>query len=175
MARNEISSITKVGLEKRIDENFVELYTTVASASAAAAAASAAAAGASAAAAAASAEITAIKAAWTSANTTITAGSGTFTTVAGAIWYRHTGKTVTFRARAVITANGTASTSVILAIPVNASTVSQQTAYGQRSTNGRMLVGNIGTSSIAFIFSDDGLYPGADETTLNFQGTYETT
>lgn len=158
MAQQRISSVIPTGRQQSTDENFTELYTAVDAASAAIAALQAGA------------------GAWTSYSPTIAAGGGTLTTATATGAYTTNGKTVHFRARAVITTNGTGATSVIVGLPATAAaTVMSTPIFGHTVVPSNIsIIGVIasGGTTVA-IYDYAGTYPGGDGTSMTVAGTYE--
>lgn len=90
---------------------------------------------------------------WKDTTPTITAGSGSFTSVAGAASYKIDGTICYYRATITVTTVGTASSTIVLPLPVQA--VNPATAHGININSGNAVFGycGLGGSSV-FLFCD---------------------
>lgn len=113
---------------------------------------------------------------WTAYTPTLTCGSGTLTTASATGAFKQDGKTVTFRAVANITTNGTCAGRLDLTLPVAASAgLGTQPLSGFSDTTGAVLSAAIVSSSPTkvSIFSATATYPGGSATSSVAGGTYE--
>lgn len=109
---------------------------------------------------------------------TPTSGSGSFTSVNGVIYYTKIGKVVTLNGQIGVTTNGTAATSILIAVPFTALSQSGNNYavgnYYNRSTGasgGRVTIAD--SSATATLVTDVGGYPTvADGQVLNFSVVY---
>lgn len=111
--------------------------------------------------------------AWTLASSTLTGFIGTFTSASATLYYKQSGKSVSFRGEIDITTNGTADITIKLAgLPLVANGKHSFSCY--EHVSGDLMVGQIGDGAdYMYISADGGAYPGADGTQFIFSGVYE--
>lgn len=114
--------------------------------------------------------------AWTPYTPTISATSGTFTSVTTSGRYRQVGKTVSFTAQVNITTVGTAASTVLLGLPVQAAATPFQVVSGRdNGVSGKSLYGFIiGGQSVTRVANYDVTSAIAAGAILTISGTYET-
>lgn len=114
--------------------------------------------------------------AWTSFTPTMTATSGTLTTVTAAGFYKVIGKTCFLQMGVTITTNGTANGFLNFSLPFTSSSTCRCYVTGsERASTGKMCKGFIDPSTtIASVSYYDNTYPGANGTSIQVSGFYET-
>jgi hypothetical protein len=114
-----------------------------------------------------------IDSSWTAFTPTLSAGTGTFTAATATGRYMQVGKLVFVRYDIQITTNGTAASSVVVSLPVNASATGTSVLPGREyALVGKMLQGMVTTTQVAIINYDNS-YPGANGYKLSLTGVYE--
>lgn len=112
--------------------------------------------------------------AWLPGSTAVSAFSGTLTTATCVSAYKKVGKIVHYRAKVVITTNGTGAGAIQLTLPF--APLADAAFYGKETQGTNVgLTGHCAAAATAlFITLATGAYPGADARTLVIAGTYET-
>lgn len=105
-----------------------------------------------------------------SSSPAVTSGTGTFTSVSATLTYTKVGRLVNFRITVTITTNGTAATSVQVALPFTAAVKTSLTGY--EGTVGKALTGFVNAST-ASVVNYDNSYPGASGNVLYISGAFE--
>lgn len=109
--------------------------------------------------------------AWTSASPTVTASVGTFTSVTATRRHLYQGKVCHFNIEIVITTVGTASSSILVNLPVAA--VSTSVCAGRVISTGYMLFGRVLAGSTQLLIRAYDNSSAIAATTLHVSGSYE--
>lgn len=113
---------------------------------------------------------------WTPYTPTVAAATGAITTVSATGEYKRVGKTVTIRATATVTTNGTGAGYVSVSLPVAAATGAKvwQGSGREDGVSGNMLQARVaGGTSVAIVQTYNNNYPGADNAVIQVEITYE--
>jgi hypothetical protein len=119
------------------------------------------------------ASIAAAQTAWTAYTPTVSASTGSITSASATGRYKQIGKTVHFNLTVSITTNGTGADAVRATLPVTAQAANSSFGSGRNASTGALLQWANADTTRAFIFNNNGTYPGADGASLSISGTYE--